>query len=672
MFNMKALQRIGWVLVLPLLFVMIITSQVKSQDRGVLPKPPKVDRFEFKMLPSPMKMMGIEQDNSYMVIKEDFTVQMRDGILLDCSKFYPSEPNIYLPNGYPVVIMVHGYGDRKETLEGFASAQAQYNYVVYTYSVRGQGNSGGLSNLMSIVEAEDLIEFVDYVRNDNVGADTSLISITGGSQGGTVPYIAACNGMNVKGIISALTCPKFATSWIENGSVKMSFLWTIEYTPDSARYNPLVDRMSDWVYASGVKSDKWDSLAYWMPIGRDFSDQVQNNTTTMLIENSWQDYFFNAKYGIESFPSISQEHIVYMGAVMGHGGDISESENQWHMQFFNDWYFHNIWGWASNYPNYDRYQIAYTTYPKVNGDWSFEHDSSPVWPPAGVVDTKLYMRRNSKLSSTPEGSRSRTANFKNDVASNYKLIDAVYSEFTGADFDAKFKKSQITFDSDPLTTATYLVGTPKVHLKYRSRANLCQYNFQIFEVAANGQANFVTRINYTDRNYSANQVRTADIDGLAHGHKFSAGSKIRIVVTNLDTTPEDSSFLNTNPHVLPVMTRSTRNDIYLRDSYIQLPLRAEGSDQVFANVPQPKCQNYPNPFNPSTNIRFELPEGFQGLVTLKIYDITGREVANLVHQNLVEGIHEYNWDASAFASGVYFSRLTAGSSVVTNRMLLIK
>ena len=238
-----------------LILVLLLSSvDLHAQNR---PKGP-IDRYQFKLLPSPIP----QSDDPYIVIKEDFFLTLRDGIKMDCSKFYPNVPNPYLPDGYPVVIMVHGYGDRKETLEHFAFAQAQYNYVVYTYSVRGQGNSEGLSNLISMVEAEDLMEFVNYVKNDVVGLDPTKIAIMGGSQDGTLPYMAACNGMQVNSMISALSSPNFASRWMENGCVKMTLLWSVAYTPHSVRYTPTVDRRSDWMYASAVKSDKWDSLAY--------------------------------------------------------------------------------------------------------------------------------------------------------------------------------------------------------------------------------------------------------------------------------------------------------------------------------------------------------------------------------------------------------------------------
>ncbi len=68
-------------------------------------------------------------------------------------------------------------------------------------------------------------------------------------------------------------------------------------------------------------------------------------------------------------------------------------------------------------------------------------------------------------------------------------------------------------------------------------------------------------------------------------------------------------------------------------------------------------QNYPNPFNPTTKIRFETP--FSSFVTLKVYDILGKQVASLVNEDLSEGFHEVEWNASSYASGIYFYKLNA-------------
>lgn len=85
-------------------------------------------------------------------------------------------------------------------------------------------------------------------------------------------------------------------------------------------------------------------------------------------------------------------------------------------------------------------------------------------------------------------------------------------------------------------------------------------------------------------------------------------------------------------------------------------------------------QNYPNPFNPVTNIGFRIA-GF-GFVTLKIFDITGREISELINKELRPGIYNIDWNASAYSSGVYFYKLTAaeGKEVFTEtkKMILIK
>ncbi|MFI5145287.1 MAG: T9SS type A sorting domain-containing protein, partial [Ignavibacteria bacterium] len=82
-------------------------------------------------------------------------------------------------------------------------------------------------------------------------------------------------------------------------------------------------------------------------------------------------------------------------------------------------------------------------------------------------------------------------------------------------------------------------------------------------------------------------------------------------------------------------------------------------------------QNYPNPFNPSTKIKFDVPQNI-GIVTLKIYDLLGREVIALLNKKLQPGIYEVEWDGSNFASGVYFYKLAAGDFVETKKMVLMK
>jgi ligand-binding sensor domain-containing protein len=81
-------------------------------------------------------------------------------------------------------------------------------------------------------------------------------------------------------------------------------------------------------------------------------------------------------------------------------------------------------------------------------------------------------------------------------------------------------------------------------------------------------------------------------------------------------------------------------------------------------------QNYPNPFNPTTTISFSLPA--RSIVSLKIFDILGREVSTIVSGELQAGNYKGQWNAINKSSGVYFYRLTAGNFVDTKKLMVIK
>jgi hypothetical protein len=81
-------------------------------------------------------------------------------------------------------------------------------------------------------------------------------------------------------------------------------------------------------------------------------------------------------------------------------------------------------------------------------------------------------------------------------------------------------------------------------------------------------------------------------------------------------------------------------------------------------------QNFPNPFNPSTKIKYSLPD--VGLVSLKVYDVLGNEIAALVNEEKPAGNYEVHFNASSLASGIYFYTLQAGTFIETKKMILLK
>ena len=81
-------------------------------------------------------------------------------------------------------------------------------------------------------------------------------------------------------------------------------------------------------------------------------------------------------------------------------------------------------------------------------------------------------------------------------------------------------------------------------------------------------------------------------------------------------------------------------------------------------------QNYPNPFNPATTISYQLPKN--GQVTIKVYDMLGREVKTLVNENKPAGSYNVSFDAGSLSSGVYIYRIVAGDYTAAKKMTLVK
>jgi hypothetical protein len=109
--------------------------------------------------------------------------------------------------------------------------------------------------------------------------------------------------------------------------------------------------------------------------------------------------------------------------------------------------------------------------------------------------------------------------------------------------------------------------------------------------------------------------------------------------------------------------------IYTTVKYVQIP-SSTGDGNTHIPVSFKLRQNYPNPFNPATTIRYDLPTA--EYVTLRVYDILGREVATLVNKRQTAGSYSIRFDANQLSSGLYFYKITAGSFNKTRKMVVMK
>jgi hypothetical protein len=129
---------------------------------------------------------------------------------------------------------------------------------------------------------------------------------------------------------------------------------------------------------------------------------------------------------------------------------------------------------------------------------------------------------------------------------------------------------------------------------------------------------------------------------------------------------------------LGLFNRSTGASVY-RDIITSI-INAADTTNTSTSVETPRStsrpaklslmQNYPNPFNPSTSVSFELPS--RAYVSLKVFDVLGKEVATIVSEEMPAGSYTRIWEATGISSGVYFYRLRAGLSAETKKFILLR
>jgi hypothetical protein len=151
------------------------------------------------------------------------------------------------------------------------------------------------------------------------------------------------------------------------------------------------------------------------------------------------------------------------------------------------------------------------------------------------------------------------------------------------------------------------------------------------------------------------------LDSLAQAGKFDPTKKHRIGVIIYYPAPYDTTKWTGNIELDNFMIEGFASSSQLPD--------AVGDGNTIAR--QYKLyNNYPNPFNPSTKIKYEVAKDSK--VVIRVYDILGRVVTTLVDEKQAAGSYELDFNASKFASGVYFLKMTAGDYVKTQKMMLLK
>ena len=223
---------------------------------------------------------------------------------------------------------------------------------------------------------------------------------------------------------------------------------------------------------------------------------------------------------------------------------------------------------------------------------------------------------------------------------------------------AKTNTFYLTGNSDLYFSLYYLVINPELASSVLTNEDYVNFKLELVNANNNSVVGTFDNITFTKQNVYDHENISYKIDcaGIEEGNYY-----LRIVA---DANSSTGLSITNNQNDAGVLGKKQYTEIYYTGNTTPTEYGL--------------AQNFPNPFNPSTTIRYQLPK--DGMVTLKIYDILGSEVATLVNEEKAAGRYEINFNAASLASGVYIYKIQAGdpstssgqSFVNSKKMILLK
>jgi hypothetical protein len=223
-------------------------------------------------------------------------------------------------------------------------------------------------------------------------------------------------------------------------------------------------------------------------------------------------------------------------------------------------------------------------------------------------------------------------------------------------------------DENPYQTAVALMdtGSNNYAIENNSGFFICgPYPVEIMSFTSNVSKNNVT-LNWTTATESNNQGFDIERSTAGSDEWIKAGF---IPGNGTISVPKDYSFSD-KPNSGHYMYRLKQIDYNGSVNFHNL------NGEVVVGLPTAYAvsQNYPNPFNPSTKIDFELP--YDSKISIILYDISGREIAKIVNEQIAAGYHNVQFNGSNISSGMYFYRINADGNgqnfISTKKMVLIR
>jgi predicted acyl esterase len=588
----------------------------------------------------------------------DTVIVMRDGVILDATVMLPaSSPPV---QGFPGIVLVHGYAGSKDDMVVLAVLLASKGFASLAYSVRGQGNSGGLSTTSGPVERLDLGEVIQFFRSFR-DVDSNRIGVAGGSQGGIHSWMAAVYRMpGVRAVAPVLATPRFASDLVPNGCVKNGLVH--ELTLESVRYSPIWAKAKEYII-----QDLNDSLLV-LTRERDLDHLVDSVQVPVIQGLGWADELFPANAAIGAAAQLSARGIPiwsYYGT-NGHGEENNLDEAIFVLGKTIEWFNH--WLQDSALAMAD---VPMVFYADDRPGWP--HHETSEWPPKPVGTLRLYLTLQGLSTALP--TEAGVLPFSLDYDTSYSATEAWDDRYQGPRFQSAFRSSPARLLSPPLPDTTEVTGIPKAHLMVSGDMPNFQSHIRLFDVSESDTGHvwqMISRGTAGNRGVLPSSVREIDLECQAFSHFIPAGHRVGVEITSLDDVGTDEAY------IIPffVSTQSALATSAAYPSYVDLPIvglapiLGVGEPPSLASSESRLFPNYPNPFNASTNIRFSVARPLH--VTLTIFDALGRGVATLIDGPTASGEYLVRFEGDRLASGVYFCQLIAGSEISVRKILLLR
>jgi predicted acyl esterase len=588
----------------------------------------------------------------------DTGIYMDDDVVIDARIIKPLG---FPPSGgFPGIVLVHGYGGRKEHMEEIQIALATYGYASLAYSVRGQGNSGGVSTVDAERETEDLVQVIQFFRNTR-DINRNKLGVTGGSQGGIHSWMAAVHRMpGVKAVAPLIATPDFAATLVPNGCIRTAL--PRELRLSTVRYSPETDRLEQFVVAN-----QYDSILTFIA-HRDLASRVGDVQIPVLQVLGWGDIIFPANGGIRARNVMTTNGVPvhsYFGT-NGHGLTPDPLDAGPTLLKLVEWFDHWLRGFSMEGDNLPL--VVYS-----DDRLGFDRDATVEWPPPGAFEGRFYLTPHGLADAPPDPGEPETSLFSLTYDTTYGPQKGWDDLYGGEAFMQAFSSVPLRFVTPRFDHPVEITGIPTGRVYVRSDDPSFQVHVRLYEVndlTAPDEWTLFSRSIHGIRNNTPGELHAVDIEGTAISHVIDWGHRLGVEITSLDMLSE------TQAHTIPYFASTSVELVSSIEhpSYVlfgdttELTGVAPGRQDVPSHIDLE--QNYPNPFNPSTEITFVLPKA--GRVTLTVCDILGREVATLVDEVRPAGRHTVWFNASGLSSGVYFSRLVVGDVARTGRMVLLK